>query len=414
MRPLLVLLACCSFLPRIALAGEAPGPRTLALADAVAVALESNPVVQAARIDVTAAEAARRGAGAPTRNPEISIGAGARFTPDGTGADLGVSFQIPLDLGGTARHRRDRETAGLAEARARLRWAELRVTTATRIAFAEAVAAELRLGLAEEAVALGLEIERAARRRHEIGEVSLLQPNSAALDRAAAEARRASAQGELAEAIQRLQAVLGLPAGDALVLVRASSPAWPTGLETDDGALVARALAGRDDLVAAHEHEIAAVAELRAARSVGVPDLSVGGGWEREGGEADIVGGEVAFEIPLQRNQIQVARAEGGARRASLGASTAEQQVGREVRAALTSWRAAEERHRVTSGEALTLAEANLRLVLRAYESGEEELLPVLMMQRQALTAREAAIDAELAVQRASAELEQALGEAVF
>ncbi len=414
MRPLLVLLACCGFLPSTALADGPPGPRTLALADAVAVALESNPDVQAARIDVTAGEAARRGAAAPTRNPLISLGAGARLTPEGAGADLGVSFQIPLDLGGTARHRRDRETAGLAEARARLRWAELRVTTATRIAFAEAVAAELRLGLAEEAVALGGEIERAARRRHEVGEVSILEPNSAALDRATAEARRASAVGELAGAVQRLQAMLGLPAGDALALVRASSPAWPTGFETDDDALVARALAGRDDLVAAHEHAADAAAGLRAARAVGVPGLSVGGGWEREGGEANIVGGGVAFEIPLQRNQIEVARAEGGARQASLQASTTEQQVGREVRAALASWRATEDRHRVTSGEALTLAEANLRLVLRAYETGEEELLAVLMMQRQALAAREAAIDAALAVQRASAMLEQALGEVVF
>jgi outer membrane protein TolC len=80
MRPLLVLLACCGFLPSTALADGPPGPRTLALADAVAVALESNPDVQAARIDVTAGEAARRGAAAPTRNPLISIGAGARLT----------------------------------------------------------------------------------------------------------------------------------------------------------------------------------------------------------------------------------------------------------------------------------------------------------------------------------------------
>jgi len=342
------------------------------------------------------------------------MGAGARLTPDGAAADVGVSVQIPLDLGGTARHRRDREAAGVAEARAQLRWAELRVTTATRIAFAEAVAAELRLGLAEEAVALGLEIEQAARRRYELGEVSILQPNSAALDRAAAEARRSTARGELAETVQGLQALLGLPAGDEPPLVRSEIPAWPTALTADDDALAERALAGRGDLAAAQERERAAAAEVRAARAAGVPALSVGGGWEREGAEADIVGGGVVFEIPVQRNQIEVARAEGGSQRASLEASTTELQVGREVKATLASWRTAEERHRVTSGEALMLAEANLRLVVRAYEAGEEDLLAVLMMQRQALAARETAIDAELGVHRACAELEQALGELVF
>ncbi len=414
MKPALILMACCGLLVGIALAVESPEPRTLTLADAIAVALESNPGVRAARIDVTSAEAARRGARAPTRNPEVSVAAGARLTADGTDADVGVSLQIPLDLGRTARHRRDRETAGIAKAQARLRWVELRVTTATRIAFAEAAAAELRIGLAEEAVSLGLEIEQAARRRYEVGEVSILQPNSAALDRALAEARRGSARGELAQATQRLQAVLGLPVGDAPALVGASIPAWPTGLKRDDEALIARALAGRDDLVAAHEHEAAAAAQLRAARALGAPGLSVGGGWEREGEEANIVGAGVAFEIPLQRNQIGVARAEGGAQRASLQASSAELQVGREVRGALISWRAAEERSRVTGGESLTLAEENLRLVLRAYETGEEELLSVLMMQRQALAAREEAIDAEVALHRASAELEEALGEVVF
>ena len=80
----------------------------------------------------------------------------------------------------------------------------------------------------------------------------------------------------------------------------------------------------------------------------------------------------------------------------------------------LAAWQAASERHGVTTGESLALAEESLRLVLRAYESGEEELLAVLFMQRQALDARRAAIDAELDLHRAASALERAVGELIF
>ena len=415
MKLIVMVLALIGLLIGVANAGDAPGGATLlTFAQAVEIAQESNPAVQTALFQVEAAEAARRGAGAPVRNPEVSVGAGARLTPGGPQTDVEVSLQVPLNLGGTARHRRVRESAGLEQARAQLRATKLEVAVATRVAFAEAVAADQRLSLTEEAVALGLEVERSARRRYELGEVSLLQPNSAALDRAAAEARRASARGDLAAANQRLRAVLGLPAEQSLGLVVESGSDWPDGRSTDVEILVTQALLARRDLAAAQEGERAASANLRAAHAAGVPGITLGGGWEREGDEADIIGGTVAFAIPLQRNQIGVARAQFGASRAGLKASTLALQVDRDVRTALAVWRGAEERHRMTSGESLVLATTNMQMVLRAYETGEEELLPVLMMQRQALSAREAAIDAAMALQRASAALELALGESLF
>ena len=415
MRYGLVLVLLFPLMLSVALAGEpAPDAVTLTMADAVVRAREANPAVRAARIDVDAADDARRGAGAPVQNPEVSVGAGARLTPAGPQADVEVLLQVPLDVGGAARHRRARESAGLEAARARLVAAELEAAVAARLAFAEAKAAESRLALADEAVVLALGIEAAARRRQELGEVSILEPNSAGLDRSSAEARRATARGELHAAQQRLREVLGMPGGQPLVLVPEPPPAWPAGLSIDGEALAGEAVARRSDLLAAREAEDAAAAGLRAARAEGAPGISVGGGWEREGDEADIVGGGVSFEIPLQRNQIGVARAGRTAGRAELETAVLAQQIERDVRAALAAWLAADERHRATSGEALGLAETNLRLVLRAYETGEEDLLVVQMMQRQALAARGAAIEAHLALQRASARLEWALGREVF
>ena len=86
----------------------------------------------------------------------------------------------------------------------------------------------------------------------------------------------------------------------------------------------------------------------------------------------------------------------------------------RDVLSALAAWEAAAERQRLLSGEALTLAEESRRLVLRAYETGEEELLAVLAMQQQAITARASAIEADAALQAAHARLEAAIGEPVL
>ena len=107
-----------------------PGSSTLTMADAVQLAREANPAVRAARIDVDAAEAARRGAGAPVQNPEVSLGAGARITEGGPQADVAVRFEVPLDVGGAARQRRSREAAGLEAARARLAATELEAAVA--------------------------------------------------------------------------------------------------------------------------------------------------------------------------------------------------------------------------------------------------------------------------------------------
>jgi outer membrane protein, heavy metal efflux system len=414
MRLLLLSLLGAALAAGAAVASEPTDTRQLTLEDAITLAQRSNPAVLAARVDVEAAETARRGAAAPPRNPELSVGAGARLSAEGPSADVGVGLSIPLDLGGSARHRRLRETAALDAARDRLRSTELQVAVETRVAFAGAHAAELRVALAEQAVELSGEIERAARRRHELGEVSVLEPNSASLDRAGAEARRSGAHGERAQAMQRLQAVLGLRASEVIALVPEEAPPWPGDLPTDDDALVAQAVQARSDLAAAQEGERAAAANLAAARASGVPPVTVGAAWEREGNEATVVGGGVTFEIPLQRNQVGLARAQGTAGRAGIEARSLALQVERDVRGALAQWRAAADGHRLTTGEALELAEANLRLVVRSYETGEEELIVLLMMQRQAIAARAAAIEAELALHLATARLEQALGELVF
>ncbi len=392
-------------------AGRAEGALTLAAA--VEQAIEHNPELRRARVEVGAAEQARTGAGAPAANPALTVEAGPRFTPTGPQADVGVSLEIPIDLGATSRRRRAASSAQLDAARAQLAWVELGVATAARVLFAEAVAGDARVVAEEEAVALAHEMERVARRRHELGEVSVLEPNFAGLERTEAQGALLSARRDRAVAYRALGALLALPANAPLTLVPGAAPSWPESLAPSVEAL-SEGLARRPDLVAATERARAAEAQLAAARGQGAPGMSASAGWVREGDEANVVTGALRFELPLQRNQLGVAEAGAAAGLAGIDAEVAAQAAFRSLADALDGWQAAAARHALATSEALPLAQESLALVLRAYEAGKEELLGVLLMQRQALTARRAAIDAELELHRAAAALERAVGQEVF
>ena len=406
-----ILLSTFSGVSLSAAQGSLAAP--LSLDDAVERALDRNPDVLRARAEVEAAELARRGAGAPSANPALTVEGGPRIGTSGPQADVGVSLEIPFDLGATSRRRRAATSDDLDASRSRLAWTELTVATTTRELIAAALAADGRVALAEGAFALAVEMERVARRRHELGEVSILEPNFAGLERTDAQAALLSARLDRSRAYRSLGALLAIPEGDSLVLADVAVPAWPDSLPSALPHWTER-VADRPDLAAARAAARAADADLAVARGNGAPGLSATAGWAREGDEANLVTGGLRFELPLQRNQLGVAGAQGDAAVAAIDLDTASLAVPRELASALDAWEAAAARYALATGDALPLAEQSLSLVLRAYGAGKEELLAVLLMQRQALTARRAAIDAELALHRAAAALERAVGLEVF
>lgn len=408
-------LACVvlGFTPGSVAADEASGVEGLSLDAAVALAQAQNASVRAARVRLAAAQQARRGAAAPAANPALSIGGGPRFMGTGPEADVGVILEIPIDVGGTARRRVGATSAQLDAARAELRWAELHVGTLAEVLFAEAIAGDARVALGEDRVALLQEMERVARRRHELGEVSLLEPNFAALERVEAQATLLSTRRMRGVAYRELAALLALPESDSLTLTAGPVPRWPAGTPSTLDELM-RGAEPRADLLAAQEAARGAHAGLRVAQAMGAPSLAASAGWRREGVDANLVELGVRFELPFQRNQLGVASAEGAVGLSEIRVDVAGLAVPRELAAALEGWDAASERYRLTTGETLPLAQQNLALVLRAYEAGKEALLAVLLIQRQALAARSSAIDAELGLHRSAAALERAVGQEIF
>lgn len=386
----------------------------LSLEEAVVRGLEHHTEVRGAQIRVAAAERVVRGAGAPAENPSLSIQAGPRFTEGGVTADLAIALEVPIEGGGAVRHRRAASAASLEAARSTLVVVELAVSSAIRIAFADAVAGDGRAALAEEAFAVAKQTERVARRRHEVGEVSVLEPNFASLERAEAEGDLLRARQARVVAYQSLRATLWMSAGAPLSLSPPARPVWPVSRSADLGALVAGAEAVRGDLLAAHHTERLGEADLRAARAAAVSGLAIGAGLGREGNGTTLVSGGLTVELPLQRNQAGVAYSWAASEATRLERASLEQEVPRQVILALLEWQSASENLAIAGGEARGLAEENLRLASRAYDSGKEGFLTVLLFQRQALAARGTAIDAEAELHRAAARLELALGEEIF
>ncbi len=376
-------------------------------------ALVANPAVLRADADLDASRRASAGAGAPTANPSLGFEAGPRIGGGSIGLDVGVGLEVPLDLGGTPAHLRRGAQAALRATDADGRLARLQVVVGVRRAYAEAKAADQRLGLARESLAVAGETERVARRRHELGEVGVLEPNSAALQRLDIELAVLDAENQHAVAFAELRRWLAWDAFTPLVL--SDDLVAPTLSDTlDSEALVAVALETRPELAAADARRAAAGATLRATRAAGAPGVSLLANWAREGDEANIVTGGLTFELPVQRNQLAVAEATGAAANASIDADALRVEIALQVDQATTRWSRAVVRHRLSADEALPLATESLRLLQRAYESGKEDLIAVLLMQTQALQARATAIDAIVELHRAAAALELAAGEELF
>ncbi len=385
----------------------------LDVAQAVERAANRHPDVLIATAELEAAQAVSRSAGLPASNPALSVEAGPRFGAGGPELDFAVGLEQEFELGGQPSRRRQVAGAELAATEAGLERVRLSVRIGTRLAFAEALVAKSMVKEAEDAVELATEMQRVASRRHEAGKTSILEPNFAGIEVAAARRDLLRARREYAGRLQALRGWLAMT-GEAPLELVGEVPA-PTKAPASADGLVERALGRRADLRELRGRTDAAAAALRLERGAAAPSIGLSAGYAREGAEAHVVTGGLTIPLPLlQRNQVGVAEARGALRAAELELEAAHAEASREIEQAFAAWQAAAEEFAIANREALPLAEENLRLLVGAYEAGKEDLMAVLLLQQQALAARRDAAEATVELHGARAALEQALGEEIF
>lgn len=379
-------------------------PSVLTPETAIARALEVAPRTAAAAARLRAAGGAVDQADVMP-NPEVSATLD-NFKGSGPysgyrGSEATYSLSQTIELGGKRGARVDAAQAARSTAGFDLAGAKLDLVRDVRQAFAEAVAAEAAVTLAEEQLRLAGEVERSTQARLEAGREAPIQLNRAEIARRQAQLGLDQAKRRAGAARQVLAGLTGV--GQAGVRLEDS---WFR--DIDDAAPVA---AGGDstDLMRRQSEVRRSRAELEVERSKAIPDVTVSGGFRRfrEGRDnAFLVG--ISVPIPVfdqNRGAIARARAEVVAAEADLAAERIDQD--RRVTAARVNQDAARESATTLQEKIIPTAEQAFAAAQEGYRQGKFSYLEMLEAQRTLFETRRDLIDTLQGFHNARAELER-------
>jgi cobalt-zinc-cadmium efflux system outer membrane protein len=383
----------------------------LRLADALAAALLGNPALAARAWEIRAREAAELQAGLRP-NPSL-----ATEVEDvlGSGDFRGVrSAQTTIQLGQLV------ELGGKRAARLRVAAAERRlagwdyeaarvdVFTQTADAFVEVLAAQERLRLADEGLAVARAVRRVAARRVEAGLASPAEEIRAGVAVDTAGVEREHADHELETARTALAALWG---GVQARFERAEGdlaelPALPPLAELQRRAADGPALAR---WAAELEARDAALARARGQR---VPDVTIAAGPRHLNGPGDaalVLG--ASLPLPLwNRNQGAVAEAAYRRAQAASEQRAAQVRVAAEVATARTALRASAEEAALLRRRVVPGIERAVAVLRRGYEEGRSSQLEVLEAESARLAAREQYLRALVEAQHGALQIERLTG----
>ena len=387
-----------------------PTPSTaqenLTLERALALARDRTPSVMSARARIEEARARLAAASFLLRdNPEVEAAAGRRnsFRDDSEKVEVGILQN--LDLGGRRSARigiaRAELVATAAESENALRQA-LRSVTA---AYFRAYQAQERVALASRADSIASEILETARRRHESGDVALLDVNLAQAAVARARADVHAARSTQSSAVGELRALLLFAPEQEVKLAGDLEISRVYDLQD----LLAKAT-DRPDIRALQSELDAANAEFRLGRALGRPEFGIGARYEREEGD-DLVLGAVRLTLPLfDRGQNVRAEARARAHRLELELDAARRDVRREVTTALEIYLQQKAAVEEIEKNGLRVLDENETLSRESYEAGQISLAELLLVRREILETRSAYLSHLLDTAIAAADLEASAG----
>lgn len=390
-------------------------PATLGLGETLRRVADVGPDQAVARAQVPIAAAEVRTA-RMFPNPTIGANAG-RAEPVVAGV---LTLHLPI-LGQREAHVRAAER-GLEQTRLETSLLLWRLRHDARLAYYSAVRADDELVIAQEVERLTRRVAEIAAERYDAGAGSLLEKMQAQLveDRARQDVNDRAAAARVARL--ELGRIAGFgpdelgALGDGLGTVGAT-PALAS--------LLADAERAHPELRALDAERFAAESRARAARADRRPVFNVDLGVElldpTTCGSASESGprcvgprGALSFDLPVfNLNGGPIARAEAEARAAAIKRDAAAARIAAAVRAAYESLTAAVTRaHFFAAGyvPSATQVEAMAR---EGFAAGRTGLLPLIEAQRALLDARLGQTEAQLAVQSARAELEEASGVAL-
>jgi len=388
-------------------ATEKPGQRyELTLNGALDLARKRAPDVLAARARVGEARGRLTAASVLLRDdPTFDVGGGPRFGPGGASADVDIGVGQVIELGRGRDARMDAAKAEVERADAAADETERRALRDVAATFLRARHAEERLRIATDTERLAREIHDVAKRRHEAGDVGLLDVNLAALTLERVEAERHTIEAARARVFGELRVLLGVEPesdmslkGDLLDRRRHS---------LDE--LLARA-PDRADLRALDAEARQADAVERVAAAKDWPDLGLRLGYAREE-EADLLLASVSVSLPVFGRGAGLAeQARARKRTSEIERRSVESAARTGIRTAYAAYQRLLEAVEHFEKMGVTRIEESEDLARRAYAAGAMRLGELLAVRRELTLARVSHADLLLSAALAGIELEAEAG----
>lgn len=299
------------------LAGLAAPAHAETLADAIALAYQTNPTLQGQRASQRALDESVVQARTGLR-PTVSLSADASWADRDVGnsgagtstsrsSGAGLSLSQPLYTGGRVSSDISAAQADVMTGREGLRSVEAQVLQAVITAYVDVRRDQERLRISTENVAVLQRQLDEARARFEVGEITRTDVAQAEARLAAARASYASSQAQLAISRASYAAVVGQNPGDL-----AAEPSLEGLLPTSVDEAFTAAEEGNPQVLAAEYSERASAARLAAARAERRPTVSASGsiGYDASnaaftgtGGQFEnyqqSVGGSVTVRVPI-------------------------------------------------------------------------------------------------------------------
>lgn len=350
---------------------------------AVRMALENNPDLQAAHREREAARGRRLQARAPA-DPEFEIeyeGLSGGLSPGGyEERNIGVKQRLELP------HRwwlRNRIASEEAEAARHLSWERtlLELTARVKIAYDRVLCEKLALDGVEQNHAMAVELLEKTRLRYAAGDVARLEVVRTEVEEGRARALVAESRSALRSAGAGLNVLLGLEP-DAPVLLEDDLEYVP--FDPDTGGLRELALQRSPELLGARRILVADRARLDLARISALPDLHLGLYRQRVRavrGSEDFWRWSVGLDLPVwaafrQRGEIVEARAELERRDYQIEALRLDALL--ELDRALLEMENAREQALLYRDNVLPLAEQAYRAASRSYDEGKAAWIDIL------------------------------------
>ncbi len=372
------------------LSQAAPPPQRLTLSDATRLAIERNPLVGAARNAVEMAEADVVGARLhpnpsmpfQTENyPYFRSNRGPFFD----GQEITARFDYEIQTKNRLRLRATAAEGAVEQEEAGFDNSVRLLRLEVQSAFYRVLLAESNLELAQSVLEQTDQVIALNRTRFEQGDISGLELTRIQVERLQFADDVFQVRLEVRNAKAALLALLNAPDLGADVEVVGdleTVPALGIPVEAPASELYQLASAARPDLRAAQAELQRAAAQNRFQRAISSPNITVGGGYKRNGPDNSLVLG-VTIPLPIfDRNQGGVLRSEAETRRAENLAAATRNRIELEIRQAYNAFEINRERVDYIRSQQVRQAEEASEVTLAAYRLGGVPLMDYLDAQR--------------------------------